>query len=74
MNDTHAYIFKDCEAGNPVSAREVGGNIPLVIVDLSQQPKSFKCNHHLEVGVWPYSDCFFFLIVTSQFPSKNTDW
>ena len=34
MDDTHAYILTDCEGGNPVSAPGVGGNVPLVTVDL----------------------------------------
>ena len=34
VDDTHAYIFTDCEVGNPVSAPGVGGNVPLVTVDL----------------------------------------
>ncbi len=34
VDDTHAYILTDCEGGNPVSAPGVGGNKPLVTVDL----------------------------------------
>ena len=34
MDDTHAYIFMDCEGGNDVSAIGVGANEPLVTVDL----------------------------------------
>ena len=44
MDDTHAYILKDREGGNPVSALGVGGYGPLVIV--------IKCSPHLE---WPSS-------------------
>ena len=42
VDDTHAYMFMDCEGGNRVSAPGVGGNMPLVAV---------KCNPHLEVAV-----------------------
>ncbi len=40
VDDTHADFLTDCEGGNPVSAPGVGGNVPLVTVDLGQQPKS----------------------------------
>ncbi len=36
VDDTHAFILTDCEGGNPVSAPAVGGNVPLVAVDLIQ--------------------------------------
>ncbi len=36
VDDTHAYILKDCEGGNPVSAPGVGGNVPLVSIDLGR--------------------------------------
>ena len=36
VDDTYAYIFTDCEGGNPVSAPGVVGNMPLVTVDLGQ--------------------------------------
>ncbi len=42
VDDTHAYILMDCEGGNPVSAPGVGGNVPLVTVDLGGQPKSLR--------------------------------
>ena len=32
------------EGGNPVSAPDVGGNMPLVAVYLGRQSKSVKCN------------------------------
>ncbi len=51
MDDTLAYILTDCEDGNPVSAPGVGGNMPLLTVDLGQQPKSVKCSPHLEVAI-----------------------
>ncbi len=34
VDNTHAYILTDCEGGYPVSAPGVGGNVPLVTVDL----------------------------------------
>ena len=39
---THAqvHILRDYEGGNPVSAPGVGGNVPLVTVDLGGQSKS----------------------------------
>ncbi len=54
LDDTHAYILTDCEGGNPVSAPGVGGNVPLVTVDLGRQPKSVKCSPHLEVPIRPW--------------------
>ena len=54
VDDTHAYILTDCEGGNPVSAPGVGGNVPLMAVDLGQQPTSVKCSPHLEVAVRPF--------------------
>ncbi len=54
VDDTHAYILTDCEGGNHVSARGVGGNVPLVTVDLGRQPKLVKCTSpHLEVAIQP---------------------
>ncbi len=55
MDDTHAYMYilTDCEGGIPVSVPGVGGNKPLVTVDLGQQPTLVKCSPHLEVAVWP---------------------
>ncbi len=50
MEDTHAYILMDCEGVDEV---HVGGNAPLVTVDLGQQPKSVKCSPHLKVGIGP---------------------
>ncbi len=47
------FILIDCEGGNSVSALEVGSNVPLVTVDLGQQPKSDMCSPHLEVIVRP---------------------
>ena len=46
VDDTHTYILKNSERGNPVSAPEVGGNIPLLTVD-STNP--LKESPHLEV-------------------------
>ena len=37
MDDTDAFILTDHEGGNPVSG--VGGNVPLVAVDLRGQPR-----------------------------------
>ena len=34
VDDTQTYILTDCEGGNSVSAPGVGGNVPLVAVDL----------------------------------------
>ncbi len=48
-----AYILTDCEGGNPVSGPGVGGNVPLVTVDLGRQPKSVKCSPHLDVAIQP---------------------
>ncbi len=42
VDDTLAYILMDCEAGNPVYAIGVSGNVPLVAVDLGRQPKSVQ--------------------------------
>ncbi len=53
MDNTLAYILTDCEGGSPVSAPRVGGNVPLVTVDLGQQPKSVKSSPHLEVAIQP---------------------
>ncbi len=47
VDDIHAYIFMDYEVGNSVSAPGVGGNVPLVAVDMGQQPKSVMCIPHL---------------------------
>ena len=53
MDDTHAYILTDCEWVNHLSALGVGGNLPLVTVDLGGQPKSVKCSPHLEAAIQP---------------------
>ena len=34
VEDSHAQILTYCKAGDPVSAPGVGGNMPLVAVDL----------------------------------------
>ena len=34
-----AQIFTDCKGGNPVAAQGVGGNVPLVAVDLGPELK-----------------------------------
>ncbi len=47
VGDTHAYILTDCKGCNPVPAPRVGGNVPLVTVDMG-------CSPHLEVAVRPY--------------------
>ena len=51
VGDTHTYIMTGYEGGNPVAAQEVGGNMPLVAVDLGGQPKSVKCGPQFEVAV-----------------------
>ena len=48
MDNALAYIFTDCEGGNPVSAPGVGGTVSLVTVDLG---RSFKCSLHFKVAV-----------------------
>ena len=50
MDDTHAYILMNCKGGESVSAPGVGGNMPLVTVDLGRWPKSVKCSPHLRVA------------------------
>ncbi len=35
VDDTLAYILTNCEGGNSVSTPGVGGNVPLVTVDLA---------------------------------------
>ena len=44
VDDTHTYILRDCERGNPVSVPGVGGNTALVTVDFGRQPKLVECS------------------------------
>lgn len=48
VDDTHAYIFMECQGGNPV----LGGNVSLVAVDRVDSPNQFNCSPHSEVTFW----------------------
>ena len=41
------------EEDNPVSAPGVDGIVPLVAIDLGQQPKSVKGSPQLQLADWP---------------------
>ena len=50
MVESHSYNLTECEGGYPVIAPGVGGNLPIVAVDLGGQPKTGKFSPHLEVA------------------------
>ncbi len=71
VDDTHAYILTDCEGGNPVSAPGVGGNMPLLTVNLvdSQNQLSVALTLKWPSGLVTLGDISFFFKSRS-----NKDW
>ena len=72
VDDTQAYIRMDCKGGSlvPAPGVHVCDAVPLVTVDLNQQPKPFKCSPHINVAIRPVGEKRF-LIKTKQEPKHN---